>query len=77
MKIIELPREGMQSLPFTVPTSQKVELMNLLLRAGFDTVETGSIASPRLIPQMADTLEVLKQLDLSGVIPDTAANHIR
>jgi hydroxymethylglutaryl-CoA lyase len=66
MKIIESPREGMQSLPFTIPTEQKVELINLLLRAGFDTVETGSNASPKFVPQMEDTVEVIRKLDLSG-----------
>ena len=56
----------MQSLPFTIPTPQKVEYINLLLKAGFDTVEVGSMASPKFVPQMADTLEVLKKLDLSA-----------
>lgn len=63
MKIVESPREGLQSLPYTVPTDQKVSLMNRLLGVGYDTVETGSMAHPKYIPQLADTLEVLDRID--------------
>ncbi len=66
MKIIESPREGMQGYSRIIPTADKVRYINHLLKAGFDTVEIGSIVSPRLIPQMADSLEVIKQVDLSG-----------
>jgi hydroxymethylglutaryl-CoA lyase len=65
MKIIESPREGMQSLNFTIPAEKKVRYIQQLLSVGFDTVEVGSIVSRTLIPQMADTLEVLQQLDYS------------
>ena len=66
MKIIESPREGMQSLNYTIPTEKKVRYIQQLLKIGFDTVEVGSIVSRKLIPQMADTMEVLRQLDFSG-----------
>ncbi len=66
MKIIESPREGMQSLHYTIPTEKKVRYIQRLLKIGFDTVEVGSIVSRKLIPQMADTLEVIQQLDFSG-----------
>ena len=66
MKIIEMPREGMQSLNFTIPTDKKVRYIQKLLDVGFDTVEVGSIVSQKLIPQMADSLEVLHQLDFSA-----------
>ena len=66
MKIIESPREGMQSLHYTIPTEKKVRYIQQLIKIGFDTVEIGSIVSRKLIPQMADTLEVLQQLDFSG-----------
>lgn len=66
MKIIESPREGMQGFSRIITTAGKVCYINHLLRAGFDTVEIGSIVSPRLIPQMADSLEVLRELDLGG-----------
>ena len=67
IKIIESPREGMQGFARLISTEEKVRYINQLLRVGFDTVETGSIVSPRFIPQMADSLEVLKKLDLSGI----------
>ncbi len=66
MKIIESPREGMQSLSYVIPTAKKIRYIQQLLKVGFDTVELGSIVSPKLIPQMADTIEVLKQIDFSG-----------
>ncbi len=63
IRIIESPREGMQGFNRIIPTYQKVRYVDSLLRVGFDTVETGSIVSPKLIPQMADSLEVLKHLE--------------
>ncbi|MFZ4521983.1 MAG: hypothetical protein ACOYNC_09765 [Bacteroidales bacterium] len=66
MKIIESPREGMQGFSRIIPTREKVRYINQLLRVGFDTVEIGSIVSPQLIPQMADSLDVLNSLDLAG-----------
>jgi len=68
MKIIESPREGMQSLHYTIPTEKKVRYIQQLLKIGFDTVEVGSIVSRKLMPQMADTLEVLQQLDFSATL---------
>jgi hydroxymethylglutaryl-CoA lyase len=65
MKIIEMPREGMQSLDFTIPIEKKIRYIQHLLNVGFDTVEIGSIVSRKLIPQMADSLEVLHRLDFS------------
>ena len=53
----------MQGMASFVPTHKKVEYINLLLQCGFDTVEVGSFVSPRAIPQMADTDEVLEKLD--------------
>ncbi len=66
MKIIESPREGMQSLQYVIPLENKVKYLDALLKVGFDTVELGSIVSSKLIPQMADTLEVLKKLDFTS-----------
>lgn len=65
MKIIESPREGMQSLQKIISTKDKVRYINNLLKVGFDTVEVGSLVSPKFIPQMADTLEVIQRLDIS------------
>lgn len=55
----------MQGLDAIIPTKKKIEYINLLLQCGFDTVEVGSFVSPKAIPQMADTAEVLKKLDYS------------
>lgn len=65
IKIIETPRDGMQGIEQIIPTWKKIEYVNLLLKCGFDTVEVGSFVSPRAIPQMADTAEVLDNIDLS------------
>ncbi len=56
----------MQGFPRMIPAGEKISYLNRLLRVGFDTVETGSVVSSRIIPQMADSLDVLKQLDLAG-----------
>jgi hydroxymethylglutaryl-CoA lyase len=66
IQITECPRDAMQGLKDFVPTDTKAEYINLLLQVGFDTIDFGSFVSPRAIPQMQDTAEVLKKLDLSG-----------
>lgn len=66
LKIIECPRDAMQGLSFFVPTDVKIQYLNLLLKVGFDTLDFGSFVSPKAVPQMADTAEVLAGLDLSS-----------
>ena len=66
IKLIECPRDAMQGLHDFVPTELKVEYLNLLLQVGFDTLDFGSFVSPKAIPQMRDTKEVLAQLDLTS-----------
>lgn len=65
IKLIECPRDAMQGWKTFIPTERKIEYINSLLKAGFDTIDFGSFVSPKAIPQMADTTEVLKQLDLT------------
>ena len=65
IKIIECPRDAMQGIKAFIPTSKKVQYLQSLLRVGFDTIDFGSFVSPKAIPQMVDTAEVLSQLDLS------------
>jgi hydroxymethylglutaryl-CoA lyase len=65
-KLVECPRDAMQGLHDFVPTALKTEYLNILLQVGFDTLDFGSFVSPKAIPQMADTAEVLAQLDLSN-----------
>ncbi len=66
MKIIECPRDAMQGLHEFIPTDKKAKYINKLLQVGFDTLDFGSFVSPKAIPQMRDTAEVLEQLDLSA-----------
>ncbi|SKC59899.1 hydroxymethylglutaryl-CoA lyase [Ohtaekwangia koreensis] len=63
MKIIECPRDAMQGLEQFIPTTQKVRYINQLLKIGFDTIDFGSFVSPKAIPQLRDTAEVLEQLE--------------
>jgi hydroxymethylglutaryl-CoA lyase len=65
IKIIECPRDAMQGIKAFIPTEKKVQYIQSLLRVGFDTIDFGSFVSPKAIPQMIDTAEVLAQLDLS------------
>ncbi len=65
VKIIECPRDAMQGIKTFIPTEKKVQYIQSLLRCGFDTIDFGSFVSPKAIPQMADTAEVLSRLDLS------------
>ena len=64
-KIIECPRDAMQGIKTLIPTAQKAQYLQALLRCGFDTIDFGSFVSPKAIPQMQDTAAVLEQLDLS------------
>jgi hydroxymethylglutaryl-CoA lyase len=66
IKLTECPRDAMQGLHDFVPTDVKARYINLLLQVGFDTIDFGSFVSPKAIPQMRDTSEVLAQLDLSN-----------
>lgn len=66
MKIIECPRDAMQGVHEFIPTEKKVAYINSILKVGFDTVDFGSFVSPKAIPQMQDTAQVLEQLDLSS-----------
>ncbi len=65
VKIIECPRDAMQGIKTFIPTTEKVRYIQSLLSCGFDTIDFGSFVSPKAIPQMVDTAEVLAQLDLS------------
>lgn len=66
LQLVECPRDAMQGLHHMVPTAQKVAYLNKLLQVGFHSLDFGSFVSPKAIPQMADTAEVLAQLDLSN-----------
>ncbi len=65
VKMVECPRDAMQGIKDFIPTEKKVTYIQSLLGCGFDTVDFGSFVSPKAIPQMVDTAEVLQGLDLS------------
>ena len=65
VKIIECPRDAMQGIKEWIPTEVKAQYVQSLLRVGFDTIDVGSFVSPKAIPQMKDTAELLAKLDLS------------
>lgn len=64
IKLIECPRDAMQGIPKFIDTAIKAAYINQLLEVGFDTIDFGSFVSPKAIPQMRDTAEVLELLDL-------------
>lgn len=66
IKIIECPRDAMQGIHEFIPTEIKVEYINQLLKVGFDTIDFGSFVSPKAIPQMRDTADVLSKLNLES-----------
>ena len=65
VKIVECPRDAMQGILDFIPTSQKISYINALLKVGFHTLDCGSFVSPKMIPQMRDTEQVLESIDLS------------
>jgi hydroxymethylglutaryl-CoA lyase len=65
VKIIECPRDAMQGLHEFIPTHKKIGYINSLLKVGFDTIDFGSFVSPKAIPQLKDTAEVLSKLELT------------
>ena len=64
LKLIECPRDAMQGWKHFIPTEKKIQYINSLLKVGFDTIDFGSFVSAKAIPQMADTKDVIGNLDL-------------
>jgi len=87
LQLVECPRDAMQGIHDFISSDTKVEYINALLKCGFHTLDCGSFVSPKAIPQMADTAEVLNRLDesetkLSVIVANKrgaldAANHSR
>src|SRR5262250_379975 len=63
LKLIECPRDAWQGLPGQIPTAIKVEYLKALIGAGFKHLDAVSFVSPKAVPQMADSEEVLRELD--------------
>ncbi|MBN1338362.1 MAG: hypothetical protein JXA03_03515 [Bacteroidales bacterium] len=66
IKITESPRDAMQGIATFIPTEEKIRYINALLKVGFDVIDFGSFVSPKAIPQLSDTAQVLEGLDLTG-----------
>ena len=66
IQLVECPRDAMQGWKHFIATQQKTDYINALLKVGFHTIDFGSFVSPKAIPQMADTTDVLKGLHLNG-----------
>src|SRR4051812_28873451 len=66
IQLIECPRDAMQGWKHFIPTEQKIRYINSLLQVGFDTIDFGSFVSPKAIPQMADTKQVIEKLELNN-----------
>ncbi|MFN5025211.1 MAG: hydroxymethylglutaryl-CoA lyase [Bacteroidota bacterium] len=64
VKLVECPRDAMQGIKSFIPTEVKINYLNALLQVGFDTLDFGSFVSPKAIPQLADTAEVLEGLQI-------------
>src|SRR5690554_6088825 len=65
IKLIECPRDAMQGLKEIISSDTKAAYINQLLKVGFDIIDFGSFVSPKAVPQMKDTANVLKKLHLS------------
>ena len=65
MKFIECPRDAMQGIGVFIPTDKKISYINKLLDVGFDTIDVGSFVSKNAIPQMADTEEVIRGINIT------------
>ena len=65
IKVVECPRDAMQGWPHFISTEKKIEYINQLLKVGFDSIDFGSFVSPTAIPQMADTKDVINNLEVN------------
>ncbi len=66
ISLVECPRDAMQGWTHFIPTQKKIEYINALLKVGFDTIDFGSFVSPKAIPQMADTKDVIGKLQFAN-----------
>lgn len=66
ISITECPRDAMQGIKTQIPTEKKIKYIQSLIDVNFDVLDCGSFVSPKVIPQMADTHDVISNLDLKG-----------
>ena len=62
MFLTECPRDAMQGWGEFIPTQKKIDYINTLIEVGFDVLDCGSFVSPKAIPQMADTKDVIPEI---------------
>lgn len=65
IQIVECPRDAMQGINKFIPTEDKINYINSLIKVGFDIIDFGSFVSPKAVPQMADTYNVISQLKIN------------
>ena len=65
LQLVECPRDAMQGIKLFIPTDLKVKYLNALLKVGFHTLDFGSFVSPKAIPQLRDTHQVVSQLEMT------------
>lgn len=65
VKLVECPRDAMQGWPHIIPTQTKIDYLNALIKVGFDTIDAGSFVSPKAVPQMADTADVISNIEMN------------
>jgi len=66
IKIIECPRDAMQSIKEFIPTDHKLRYLQSLVDVGFDTIDIGSFVSSKVIPQLSDSAEVIDRINLTN-----------
>lgn len=66
IQLVECPRDAMQGIHTFIETEKKISYLNTLMKCGFDTLDFGSFVSPKAIPQLRDTADVLENLDLGS-----------
>ena len=69
--LVECPRDAMQGWPYIISTEDKISYLKTLYNVGFNTLDMGSIVSPKAIPSMADTLDVIEILEEENIIPNS------
>lgn len=70
VQLTECPRDAMQGIKTFIPTDVKLKYLQQLLRVGFSVIDCGSFVSHKAIPQMADTHELIQQVELSDIDAD-------
>ena len=65
INICECPRDAIQGIKEFIPTEIKAKYLNHLIRVGYDKLDFGSFVSPKAIPQLKDTADVLDKLELN------------